>query len=94
MSTPSFEWDPAKAWSNRRKHGVSFDEALTAFLDPLGRVHPDAAHSLDERREILVGRSSRGHLLLVAFSVRGSSIRLISARRATRREQRAHEESE
>ena len=94
MSTPSFEWDPAKARSNLRKHGVSFDEALTSFLDPLARVHPDADHSLDERREILVGRSSRGHLLLVAFSARGSSIRLISARRATRREQRAHEESE
>lgn len=94
MSTPSFEWDPTKASRNWRKHRVAFDEAISAFDDALATILPDLDHSVDERREILVGRSGAGRLLLVAFTVRGSRIRIISARKATRREQRAHEEND
>lgn len=94
MNAPSFEWDRAKAAASLRKHRVSFEEAITAFQDPLAKIHADPAHSSVERREILVGHSSAGRLLLVAFTARGSRIRWISARKATRREQRAHEESE
>ncbi len=94
MNGPSFEWDLAKAAANLRKHRVSFGEAIAAFQDPLAKIHADPAHSAVERREILVGHSSTGRLLLVAFTARGGRIRVISARRATRREQRAYEESE
>ena len=88
-----FEWDPRKAWRNHRKHGVSFGEAMTAFEDPHARVFDDPDHSLDEYREILVGCSSFGRLLVVCFTERGAGIRLVSARRATRRERQLHEEN-
>ena len=61
MST-RFTWDAAKAESNRRKHGVSFEEAFTVFGDPLARIHDDPYHSERERREIIVGHSTRGDL--------------------------------
>ncbi len=93
MATPTFEWDPAKAATNRRRHGVSFEEAATTFQDPLARIHADPGHSASERREILVGHSSQQRLLLVSFTDRGSNIRLISARPATRRERRDYEEA-
>jgi len=70
MDTPTFEWDPEKAAANRETHGLSFEEALTAFQDPLAVVHADPEHSGGERREILVGNSSRGRLLLVSFTDR------------------------
>ncbi len=72
---------------------MTFDEAMTAFADPLARLHGDPAHSVGERREILVGHSKRGRLLLVAFTERQSRVRLISARPATRNERQDYEES-
>jgi len=92
MSAPIFEWDLTKAASNLARHHVAFDEAATAFSDPLAIVHADPDHSHDERRGILVGHSERGRLLLVSFAYRESSIRVISARLATRREREKYEE--
>ena len=68
--------------------------AATAFQDPLAKIHADPDHSLTERREILTGHSAQGHLLLVAFAERESKIRIVNARKATRRERRAYEESQ
>ena len=86
-----FIWDAEKAKANRRKHRVSFEEALTVFGDPLARVHDDPQHSEGERREIVVGHSARGRLLLVSFTERRRAVRLISARRATRHERQDYE---
>ena len=86
-----FTWDPAKAADNLGKHGVAFEEALTVFGDPLARIHDDPAHSDRERREIIVGHSTRGRLLLVSFTERMRVVRLISARRATRHEREDYE---
>jgi uncharacterized DUF497 family protein len=88
-----FTWDPGKAASNLRKHGVSFEEALTVFGDALARIHDDPHHSEREGREIIVGHSTRGRLLLVSFTERSAAIRLISARRATRHERKDYEEA-
>ena len=88
----SFTWDPRKDATNRRKHGVSFAEARTAFADPLSLTIPDPAHSGGELRWILVGRSQRRRLLVVAHADEGDQIRIISARPATRRERHAYEE--
>jgi uncharacterized DUF497 family protein len=89
----TFEWDAAKAASNQRKHGVSFDEALTVFSDPLGRILDDPDHSRDEVRFLLLGESIARRCLAVAFTDRGPDrIRLISARKATRLERRQYEE--
>ncbi len=87
-----FEWDPKKAKENLRKHGISFDEAVTAFYDPLSATFDDPDHSLDEQRYITIGFSSKGHLLLVAHAERGENIRIISARLATAHERKKHEE--
>ena len=87
-----FEWDPRKAESNARKHGVTFEEASTVFADPLGLVMPDPDHSLSEERYLVLGMSNRQRLLVVAFAERPPRTRLISARRATRRERRCYEE--
>ena len=65
-----FEWDAEKAKSNQRKHGVTFDEASTAFGDPLALLMRDADHSLDEERYLLLGMSNRQNLLVVAFAER------------------------
>jgi uncharacterized DUF497 family protein len=89
----TFEWDPRKAVANARKHGVSFDEAATAFADPSGLVVDDPRHSVGEVRVALLGHSESGRLLAVMFTERGDRIRLISARRATRREHRQYEEA-
>jgi len=89
----TFEWDPAKAADNLTKHGISFNEAATTFQDPLARIHDDPDHSSSEHREIIVGHSSQGRLLMVSFTDRGSNIRLISARSVTRRERRDYEEA-
>ena len=86
-----FEWDPRKAEFNRRKHGVSFDEAATVFADPMSALMPDPDHSLEEARFLVLGLSGLGHLLVVSFVERGGRTRLVSARRATRRERGQHE---
>ena len=87
-----FVWDPQKAVANERRHGVAFQEATTVFDDPLSVTIPDPDHSDDEQRFLLLGLSTRGRLLVVAHVERGDSIRLISARRADRRERRTYEE--
>lgn len=88
-----FEWDRAKSAANRRKHRVDFEEALTVFADPLAKIFDDPIHSATERREIIIGHSSRRHLLIVCFVERDENVRVISARRATRREQMSYEEN-
>ena len=89
-----FAWDARKAAANLRKHGVSFAEAATAFGDPLSLTIPDPDHSQDEDRFLLIGRSTRQHLVVVTHAERGDTIRMISARRASRRERIAYEEGE
>ena len=86
-----FEWDPAKARANLRKHGVSFVEAVTVFGDPLAAIHDDPDHSMSEARELIVGHSNTGRLLIVSFTERANSVRIIGARRVTRRERRDYE---
>ncbi|MBI1809269.1 MAG: BrnT family toxin [Gemmatimonadetes bacterium] len=88
-----FTWDPRKASANFRKHRVSFEEASTAFGDPLSVTVPDPEHSADESRFILIGRSVRPRLIVVVHAERGDTdIRIISARTASRRERRVYEE--
>lgn len=88
MKTLRFEWDERKAIANARKHGVSFDEARSAFFDQHARLIDDPDHSADEERFILLGLSSSLRLLLVCHCYRtaGNVIRIISARKATARE--------
>ena len=88
-----FEWDPEKAAANLTKHGVSFEEGLTVFSDALARIFDDEDHSIEEAREIIIGHSMQQRLLLVCFTARGASIRIYSARRATRRERQDYEEN-
>jgi uncharacterized protein len=87
-----FEWDSAKAAWNERKHAVSFEEAASVFLDPLAMTYPDPDHSETEHREITVGQSTKHRLLFVSHTRRGDRTRIISARRATRKERKQHEE--
>ena len=87
-----FDWDPTKAQSNFRKHGVTFDEASTVFGDSLALLMRDQYHSLEEERYLLLGMSIRQRFLVVAFAERPPLTRLISARRATRTERRKYEE--
>jgi uncharacterized protein len=87
-----FEWDRRKAESNLRKHDVSFDEAVTVFYDPLAATFDDPLHSSDEERLLTIGYSLQGRLLVVSHVERGGVVRLISARRATLRERKRHEE--
>jgi uncharacterized protein len=89
-----FAWDARKAAANLRKHGVSFAEAATAFGDPLSITIADPDHSVTETRFILIGRSRNDHLVVVAHMERGDTIRLISARPASRRERDRYEEGE
>jgi uncharacterized protein len=88
-----FTWDPAKAAANLRKHGISFMEASTAFADPLSITIPDPDHSVGEECLVLIGRSDRQHLVVVAHAERGDLIRIISARPANRRERKTYEEA-
>ena len=91
----TFEWDHRKAESNERKHGVAFDEAESLFSDPLARIFDDEEHSAEnERRELIIGHSLRNRLLLVSFTERSKNVvRLISARRVTKKERRDYEEN-
>ena len=90
----TFEWDEEKAVKNLKNHRISFEEAKTVFNDPLSITVADPDHSIDEDRYIDIGMSSQGHLLVVVYTERGQNIRLISSRRATKREQRAYEQEE
>ena len=87
-----FEWDAAKARKNADKHGVSFEEASSVFGDPLALSIPDPLHSEAEDRFITLGESYRRRLLVVVSTDRGDTIRIISARAATRRERKDYEE--
>jgi uncharacterized protein len=88
-----YEGNPEKAKANLRKHGVSFEEAATVFLDPLAVTYPDPDHSDEENREITIGHSAGGRQLFVSHCQRGDRMPIISARKATRRERKQHEES-
>ena len=88
----NFEWDEQKAKTNAAKHGVSFGEAATVFADPLSLTIPDPAHSQAEERFIILGKSHSGKLLVVVHTERGDNLRIISARRASRRERKNYEE--
>ena len=89
-----FDWDARKAAVNRTKHGVSFEEAATVFGDPDALDGPDLRHSDEESRFLPLGRAATGRVLIVAYTVRrrdhGETIRIISARRASRKERAAY----
>jgi len=87
-----FSWDPAKAASNLKKHGVSFHEAASVLKDPLSTTFPDDEHSSVERRALTIGMSQNGRLVVVAHSERSETIRIISARPTTRRERGFYEQ--
>ena len=87
-----FTWDPRKDATNRRKHGVSSVEAMTAFADPLSLTIPDPDHSAEEYRFVLIGFSLRGRLLVVAHAEPKHQIRIIHARTAARREHHVYQE--
>ncbi|NJN73719.1 MAG: BrnT family toxin [Limnothrix sp. RL_2_0] len=86
-----FDWDDNKARVNLDKHGVSFDEAKSVFEDPLFLIFADTDHSINERRFIIIGESTKDRLLVVAYTERGDVTRLISARLATTKERKAYE---
>jgi uncharacterized protein len=88
-----FEWDPNKAKENLEIHGVSFDEAGTAFRDTLSLTIYDPLHSEEEDRFVLMGNSHKDRLLVVVHTVRGDNIRLISARKASKKERKQYEEN-
>ncbi len=90
---PSFEWDTGKAASNEKKHGVSFDEAATVFDDPLFITVIDVEHSSDEDRYITIGISKDGRLVVIAHTDRADHIRIISARNATKKEEKFYAEA-
>ncbi|HEX5889516.1 MAG TPA: BrnT family toxin [Pyrinomonadaceae bacterium] len=87
-----FEWDEQKAARNLNKHGVSFEEAVTVFGDPLSDTLPDPDHSLDEHRFIIIGSTESGRILVVAHTDDGHVVRIISAREATHGERQFYEE--
>jgi uncharacterized DUF497 family protein len=89
----SFEWEQNKAKTNLGKHGVSFEEAATVFGDAFSLTIPDPGHSQMEERWIVLGWSHQRKLLVVVHTERGDSIRIISARLASRRERKQYEES-
>lgn len=88
----NFEWDDKKAKSNLQKHGISFEEASTAFGDELSITIADPLHSDDESRLILIGKSIRNNTLVVVHLEKIESIRIISARKATNKEKLFYEE--
>ena len=87
-----FKWDPRKATANLKKHGIDFHEAATVLNDTLSTTFPDAGYSTFDPRFVTIGVSSRGRILVVAHNEIGDTVRIISARRATRPERRFYEE--
>ena len=90
----TFEWEEKNAAANLRKHVVSFEEAASAFGDPLSLTIPDSEHSGDEERWILLGMTERHRLVVVAHTEVADTVRLISARLATPAERRDYEEGQ
>ena len=89
----TYEWDPAKAQANVKKHRVTFEEAASVFLDPSALTFLDPDHSDEEDHEITIGRSARQRVLFVAHAPRDGRLRIISARKASRKEQKQYEEA-
>ncbi|MGD0819246.1 MAG: BrnT family toxin [Desulfomonilia bacterium] len=89
-----FEWDPEKAKSNLKNHRVSFDEASTVFSDTMSLTIHDPLHSDEEDRFVIIGNSYKNRLVLVVHVERGNRIRIINARKATRKEKKQYEENE
>ena len=87
-----FEWDTEKASSNLRKHNVSFEEASTALSDPMAATGADPDHSIGEFRYVTFGISGRVRLLVVAHTEQNETVRIISARLASKRERKIYEE--
>jgi uncharacterized DUF497 family protein len=89
-----FTWDPKKASENVKKHKVSFDEAVSVFHDPLAKITDDPDHSNDEERFLMIGHSSKDNLLMVVhvYKEKIETIRIISARKATKKEKKDFEE--
>jgi uncharacterized protein len=92
MARLAFAWDPRKALTNRRKHGVSFEEATTVFDDPLALFAADWEHG--EPRLVAIGQSNLGRVLLVVSLELGERMRIISARKATQQERQRYEEDD
>jgi uncharacterized DUF497 family protein len=90
---PDFEWDPKKAQKNLQKHEVSFEEASSVFDDPMFITLLDNEHSGADERYITIGISNKTRLLLVAHTERDNRIRIISARKATKHEEKFYEET-
>lgn len=92
MSELRFDWDPAKARLNLRRHRLAFEEAQTAFADEHALIIDDPEHSADETRLVLLGMSARLRVLVVVhvYRVAPDTIRIISARRATRSERHTY----
>lgn len=86
------EWDPIKAKRNLKKHGVAFEEAATAISDPMAVTGSDPDHSLYEERYITFGVSAKGRLIAVSHTEEGETIRIISARKASKGERELYEE--
>lgn len=86
-----FEWNESKAASNLKKHGISFKQATTVFSDPLSNTINDPYHSQDEHRFLTIGCTKEGIMLMISHVDREERIRIISARKVTRRERRAYE---
>ena len=88
----NIEWDPKKAKSNSRKHGVSFEEAATALSDPMAATGADPDHSITEGRYVTFGISEKNRLLIVSHTEEKETIRIISARKASKGERELYEE--
>ena len=89
-----FEWDARKALTNQVKHGVSFEEAMSVFSDPLARIFDDPDHSVAESREIIIRLSQNQRLLIVCFTEPSNTVRILSARKATKNERQDYEETQ
>ena len=86
-----FIWDDNKAELNALKHGITFEEAVTVFADPYLQFTEDSQHSQREEREWAIGEAENGSIVVVVFTMRGEQLRVISARRATKRECQRYE---
>lgn len=89
-----FEWDTAKARANFRKHGIDFADVTSVFEDERAITIRDGLSAVDEQRFLSLGRDARGRVVVVAYTWRGSTIRIFSARKATPRERRQYLEKE
>ena len=89
----NFIWDKNKAKLNLVKHNLSFEEAATVFADPLAFVFDDVEHTRKEQRALIIGHTSKNKVIIVSFTERDQHIRIISARKATKKEKQDYEEN-